>query len=83
LVRILEELRDLKFTLHFGGAIGVQAKTHNGKPLPDDVIAFCRDIFSRDGAILNGPGGDRYVYDLRVQFDLFCKLSPLKVSPHC
>jgi 3-isopropylmalate dehydrogenase len=49
--------------------------------VPDDVIAFCRDIFSRDGAILNGPGGDRYVYDLRVQFDLFCKLSPLKVSP--
>lgn len=81
LLRILEETRDLKFTLHFGGAIGVQAKTHNGKPLPDDVIAFCRDVFSQGGAILNGPGGDRYVYDLRVQFDLFCKFSPLKVSP--
>jgi 3-isopropylmalate dehydrogenase len=81
LLQILEETRDLKFDLRFGGAIGVHAKTHNGKPLPDDVITFCRDIFSQSGAILNGPGGDRYVYDLRVQFDLFCKLSPLKVSP--
>jgi 3-isopropylmalate dehydrogenase len=81
LLRILEETRDLKFDLRFGGEIGVVAKNQNGKPLPDNIIQFCRNIFLQGGAILNGPGGDRYVYDLRVQFDLFCKLSPLKVSP--
>ena len=81
LLQILEKTRGLKFSLSFGGAIGVTAKTRDGQPLPDDIIAFCQNIFAQGGAILNGPGGDRYVYDLRVQFDLFCKLSPLRVSP--
>jgi len=31
-------------------------------------------------AVLSGPGGGRYVYDLRKHFDLFCKLNPL--CPH-
>ncbi|HVF85651.1 MAG TPA: isocitrate/isopropylmalate family dehydrogenase [Abditibacteriaceae bacterium] len=81
LLHALEGICGLKFDLCFGGAIGVQAKTQNGKPLPEEIITFCRNVFSQGGAILNGPGGDRYVYDLRVQFDLFCKLSPLRVSP--
>ena len=81
LLHILEETRGLRFDLRCGGAIGVTAKTRDGQPLPHEIIAFCEDIFARGGAILNGPGGDRYVYDLRVQFDLFCKLSPLKVAP--
>ena len=81
LLQVLENVGRHTFDLRFGGQIGVQAKNRDGKPLPDDIIGFCREIFAGDGAILNGPGGDRYVYDLRVQFDLFCKFSPLRVSP--
>ena len=51
-----------------------------GTALPADVIGFCQDIFARDGAILHGAGGGRFVYDLRKQFDLFCKFSPIKVA---
>ncbi|HEY5793268.1 MAG TPA: isocitrate/isopropylmalate family dehydrogenase [Chthoniobacterales bacterium] len=68
-------------SLEYGAPIGRDAERGCGKPLSDEVITFCRDIFDRGGAILNGPGGGRYVYDLRRQFDLFCKLSPLKVFP--
>jgi 3-isopropylmalate dehydrogenase len=42
------------------------------------VAAFCGDVFARGGAVLAGPGGGRFVYELRRQFDLFCKLSPLR-----
>ena len=39
---------------------------------------------SRDGgALLCGPGGGRFVYDLRAKFDLFCKLVPLRPYPGC
>ena len=80
-LRALESQSEHTFALEYGGEIGVKAKAQSGKPLPPTIIEWCRDIFSRGGAILNGPGGDRYVYDLRVQFDLFCKFSPLRVSP--
>jgi 3-isopropylmalate dehydrogenase len=43
------------------------------------VIRFCEEIFARQGAILSGPGGGRYVYDLRTRFDLFFKISPLRI----
>lgn len=81
LLDVLEKNGRHKFELRFGGAIGVQAKNAHGAPLPQQIVGFCRDIFDAGGAILNGPGGDRYVYDLRVQFDLFCKFSPLRVAP--
>ncbi|WP_211325590.1 isocitrate/isopropylmalate family dehydrogenase [Roseimicrobium gellanilyticum] len=64
-----------------GGDIGCDAEKTGGNPLPEDVVAFCRDVFERSGAILNGPGGSRYVYDLRRQFDLFFKISPIQA--HC
>lgn len=81
LLDVLEKNNRHKFTLRFGGDIGVTAKNANGAPLPAEIIGFCREVFARNGAILNGPGGDRYVYDLRVVFDLFCKISPLRVAP--
>src|SRR5208283_5339726 len=28
-----------------------------------------------------GPGGDRFVYELRKAFDLFCKFTPIKPLP--
>ena len=49
-----------------------------GRALTDEVVDFCADAFAAGGAILSGPGGNRFVYDLRRRFDLFCKLSPLR-----
>lgn len=63
--------------IEYGGDIGRKSEAVCGESLPNDVIDFCRRIFDRGGAILNGPGGGRYVYDLRREFDLFFKISPL------
>ncbi len=66
-----------KFELRTGGPIGREAELLSGRALTDEVSGFCEDVFGRDGAILAGPGGGRFVYDLRRRFDLFCKVSPL------
>ena len=74
----VEAVSGEKFEVEFGEAIGRDAERECGKVLPAGVIDFCGRIFGRGGAILNGPGGGRYVYDLRREFGLFCKLSPIK-----
>ncbi len=66
------------FEIRTGGAIGREAELMTGQTLTDDVSAFCEEIFGAGGAVLCGPGGGRFVYDLRRRFDLFCKISPLK-----
>ena len=58
--------------------VGKRAEKKIGRALPDAVINFCEGIFARGGAILHGPAGGRFVYDLRRQFDLFFKISPLQ-----
>lgn len=65
-------------TLHTGGAIGGEAQRRGGQPLTPEVVAFCASVFEAGGAVLCGPGGGRFVYDLRAEFDLYCKLVPLK-----
>lgn len=77
----VEEVSGRKFQIEHGGAIGRDAERGGKSVLPEDVIDFCGGIFKRGGAVLNGPGGGRYVYDLRRAFDLYCKLSPIKVAP--
>jgi len=62
-----------------GGPIGRDAERSCGTTLPDEVVRFCEEVFAADGAILNGPGGGRYVYELRKRIDLFFKISPLQV----
>jgi 3-isopropylmalate dehydrogenase len=62
-----------------GGAIGREAEERCGRVLPDDVIRFCEEVFANQGAILNGAAGGRYVYELRRQFDLFFKISPIQM----
>jgi 3-isopropylmalate dehydrogenase len=62
------------------GCIGREAEQIFATPLPEDVIRFCDDVFTRGGAILHGPGGGRFVYNLRNQFDLFFKISPLQIG---
>ena len=67
-------------TLHLqrGGLIGRDAERAGGEALSAEVVRFCQNVFDQGGAVFNGPGGGRYVYDLRKQFDLFFKISPLR-----
>ncbi len=81
ILRAVEQVLGLKFEVRFGGLIGEDAIKDCGQWLPEDTVAFCTDVFQLGGAILNGPGGGRYVYDLRRRFDLFCKFVPVQPSP--
>lgn len=69
-----------KLSLRFGGKIGLPAQEEGGVPLSDEVAAFCASVFDDAGAILCGPGGGRFVYDLRARFELYCKFTPVR---HC
>lgn len=63
-----------------GGAIGREAEQWHGASLSAEIVAFSDSIFREGGALLCGPGGGRFVYDLRKTFDLFFKISPLRVA---
>ena len=69
---------DMEF--RYGGAIGCEAGAE-GNGLPLDVIRFCESIFADGGTILCGPGGKRFVYELRTTFELFCKFTPICPFP--
>ena len=70
-----------RFELRRGGDIGKSALAAHGCSLSDEVAEFCRNVFADGGAILCGPGGERFVYELRARFDLFCKFTPLRPCP--
>ena len=65
------------FEIKIGGEIGNQSIEKNGNSLDIDAINFCHSIFDSSGAILAGPGGDRFVYECRDKFDLYYKLNPI------
>jgi len=67
-----------RLRVRVGGAIGRDAELMSGRALTEEVAAFCSETFAAGGAVLCGPGGSRFVYDLRRRFELFCKISPLK-----
>lgn len=73
------EATDVQVEIRQGGQVGGTAQQDCGTALSADVIQFCEQIFACGGAILNGPRGGRYVYDLRKRFDLFFKISPLRI----
>jgi 3-isopropylmalate dehydrogenase len=75
------QVLNLKFEVRHGGLIGEDAILAHGKWLPEATLEFCADVFNLGGAILNGPGGGRYVYDLRRRLGLFCKLVPVRPLP--
>jgi 3-isopropylmalate dehydrogenase len=77
----VEQVCGFKCELRHGGLIGEEAEKQFGASLPENTARFFSEIFSRGGAILNGPGGGRYVYDLRKRFDLFCKFVPVRAFP--
>lgn len=64
--------------LRFGGLIGKPALLKHGRALTGEVIDFCRSVFLDGGALLCGPGGGRFVYELRAEFDLYCKYTPIR-----
>lgn len=72
---------ELKFVVRHGGPIGEEAEVKYGRGLIEPVTSFCAGIFAAGGAVLSGPGGGRYVYDLRRHFDLFCKFVPVTPWP--
>lgn len=54
--------------------------TAPGAGLSEAAAEFCRRTFAAGGAVLTGPHGGRWVYELRQGFDLFCKVSPIVAS---
>lgn len=77
----IESATSHRFALRYGGPIGLEAQRQTGQVLTEEVDRFCREIFAEGGAVFCGPGGGRFVYELRERFDLFCKLVPLKPLP--
>lgn len=67
-----------RFQICHGGSIGRAALAQGGCCLSAEVDAFITDIFASGGVLFCGPGSDRFVYELRARFDLYCKLSPLQ-----
>lgn len=78
LLEVIGARTPYRFEVRTGGKIGLQARHETGRALTDGVAEFCAGIFSAGGAVLCGPGGGRFVYELRERFDLFCKLVPLR-----
>lgn len=76
----LETISPYKFIIRRGGLIGTAAEQAYGAALTAEVENFCRRVFAEGGALLHGAGGGRFVYDLRRQFDLFCKISPVQTD---
>ncbi|HMV68164.1 MAG TPA: isocitrate/isopropylmalate family dehydrogenase [Myxococcota bacterium] len=70
-----------RFEVRWGGLIGGEAERAYGVGLTQEVTDLCAWVFDRGGAVLAGPGGGRFVYDLRRRFDLFCKLAPIQPAP--
>jgi 3-isopropylmalate dehydrogenase len=81
ILNVLEEQAHCQIEIRTGGPIGLQALQESGSELSTEVVGFCRDIFQENGAVLAGPGGGRFVYDLRQKMDLFYKMNPLMYFP--
>jgi 3-isopropylmalate dehydrogenase len=78
LLDVLATATSRQFELHQGGLIGLPAKAIHGNSLSQEVAEFAADIFDKGGALFCGPGGDRFVYEIRQRFDLYCKYTPLQ-----
>ena len=50
----------------------------SGGPLNAADIEFFGAVFDAGGAAICGPRGGRFVYELRRDFDLYCKFAPIR-----
>ena len=83
-LQLLDILRDhtrREFVLYAGGLIGYPAKEKYGSSLSDETIEFSQSIFTQKGALFCGPGGERFVYEMRRKFNLYCKFTPIEPLP--
>lgn len=83
-LRVLDavtKVLDLTFDVRYGGPVGEEAEANFSDPLPATTVRFFKKVLDGGGAVLSGPGGGRYVYDLRRRFDLFCKFVPVRPWP--
>jgi acyl-CoA reductase-like NAD-dependent aldehyde dehydrogenase/isocitrate/isopropylmalate dehydrogenase/nicotinamidase-related amidase len=78
IVDTIQQCTDYRFELRHGGKIGLPALQESGAVLTPEVVNFCSAIFADKGAVLCGPGGGRFVYELRKSLDLYCKIVPIK-----
>jgi len=67
-----------RFVFETGGSIGTPAFQASGQWVTAEIEQFIEAIHARGGALLCGPGGGRFVYELRRRLNLFCKLVPLR-----
>ena len=81
LLNIVARHQKLEFDIREGGPIGSKVEKEQGSALTEEVAGFVGSIFSDGGALLCGPGGGRFVYDLRARFNLFCKFTPIRPIP--
>jgi 3-isopropylmalate dehydrogenase len=81
LLDVLRAHSSRSFEIRSGGLIGYPAKEVFGSSLSHEVTDFAREIFDGRGALFCGPGGERFVYELRREFDLYCKYTPLEPLP--
>ena len=81
LLELLADHEGRTLKLHEGGLIGLPAKRQFGSSLSSEVVDFAAKIFDDGGALFCGPGGDRFVYEIRREFDLYCKFTPLEPLP--
>jgi 3-isopropylmalate dehydrogenase len=68
------------------GSTGVAVDVRRGgdtsaRKLTTEVATLCESTFADGGAVLCGPVGGRFVYDLRGHFDLYAKFVPIRPSP--
>jgi 3-isopropylmalate dehydrogenase len=75
---LLADQSGRQFELHQGGLIGFPAKAQFGSSLSEEVAEFASEVFAQGGALFCGPGGDRFVYEIRQRFDLYCKFTPIE-----
>ncbi len=57
------------------------SRDEHGLCLNDDLRAFYTTTFANNIPILHGPAGGRFVYQLRDEFELSYKLTPIVPSP--
>ena len=70
---------DVKFTVRVAEDVG--ARGPHGTTLGTAARGFFDDIFAAGAPVLCGPISGRFVYELRAQYSLYCKLVPIRPLP--
>lgn len=62
-------------------APGLEPPGRFGPELSATMADYFEETFAAGGPVFCGAVGGRFVYQLRVRFDLYCKLVPVRPSP--